>query len=127
LSPEAAAAVFFPASFFSAGALPAGAFPAVVGFFSAFGGISDVFGDWVESVLQSVCKRVDGEGVCFGGLLILIPSAAGTTINKIINKNYCVSACHAKIRGTADFNIWRLAGMWEQSTWVWNLIAVCIT
>ena len=35
----AAAAVFFPASFFSAGALPAGAFPAVVGFFSAFGGI----------------------------------------------------------------------------------------
>ena len=58
-----------------------------------------MFGDWVESVLQSVCKRVDGEGVCFGGLLILIPSAAGTTINKIINKNYCVSACHAKIRG----------------------------
>jgi len=43
LSPEGAAAVFFPASFFSAaGALPAGALPPVVGFFSAaFGGIFD--------------------------------------------------------------------------------------
>jgi len=41
-SPEAAGAVFFPASFFSAGALPAGAFPPVLGFFSAaLGGILD--------------------------------------------------------------------------------------
>ena len=78
MSPDAAAAVFFPASFFSAGAFPAGAFPAVVGFFSALGGISGVVCVgvvWFEEGCVCVCvyKRVDGEGVCIGGELILIP------------------------------------------------------
>jgi hypothetical protein len=63
LSPEAAAAVFFPASFFSAGAFPAGAFPAVVGFFSALGGIIKwfvVFGGYGR-LCGDVSDRVDGE------------------------------------------------------------------
>jgi len=65
-----------------------------------------------------VCKKVDGEGVYFGGLLILIPRVAGTTINKNYNKNnvcVCIRA-GAKTRRRQRFNITgagRHVGVWN--------------
>jgi hypothetical protein len=60
LSP-AGAAVFLPASFFSAGAFPAGAFPAVVGFFSALGGILSLdVGVWYRYPMNVLEDRVGG-------------------------------------------------------------------